>query len=293
MSFSQACMLSKHIGQWRIRVRLSSVIYVLHLYSIENRVSNHNLTHIVIPHSAISDFTDREIYAINMLGHIYNETIILAKLTFISRGTLNQPQAVKDANMFHAIFFARLHAGKLHEAQQTINNNPDIRSFLINRCFSLIGEDRGKALLKKFNSKTSDCKWLSDAKNHDAMHFGTFEQLQKGVAEIRNNNIGFEMIRGKLVTGTLFLTSNVMTALSFYHRAHATDWHAGLENLIQNIEQIQDSLMDLISESLCSFINNKRDGNLPEENRLSEHDIESFDVASIHDFHLPYFFGEK
>jgi len=256
-------------------------------------VNNHNLTHIVIPHSAISDFTDREIYAINMLGHIYNETITLSKLTFISKGTLNQPQAIKDASMFQAIFFARLHAGKLHEAQQTINNNPDVRSFLFNRCFSLIGEDRGKALLKKFNSKTSDCKWLSDARNQDAMHFGTFEQLQKGVQEIRNNNIGFEMIRGDLAIGTLFLTSNVMTAISFYQRADPTDWLTGLENLIQDIEQVQESLMDLIIESLRSLINSKRDESLPEENRLCEQKIGSFDIASIHDFHLPYFFADK
>ncbi|CAE6969554.1 hypothetical protein [Paraburkholderia domus] len=256
-------------------------------------MNNYNLKHIVIPHSAISDFTDREIYAINMLGHMYNETITLSKLTFISKGTLNQPQAVRDANMFQTIFFARLHAGKLHEAQQTINKNPDIMSFLINRCFSLIGEDRGKALLKQFNSKISDCKWLSDARNKDAMHFGTFEQLQKGVQEIRENDIGFEMIRGNLAIGTLFLTSNVMTALSFYHRAEATDWLTGLKKLIQDIEQAQDSLMALISESLRSLINSKRDENLPEESRLREHNIESFDVASIHDFHLPYFFGEK
>lgn len=274
-------------------VRLSSHIYMLHPCSMGNRVNNYNLKHIVIPHSAISDFTDREIYAINMIGHIYNETMTLSKLTFISKGTLNQPQAVKDANMFQAIFFARLHAGKLHEAQQAINKNPDIRSFLRNRCFSLIGEDRGKALLKQFNSKISDCKWISDARNKDAMHFGTFEQLKKGVQEIRNNNIGFEMIRGNLAMGTLFLTSNVMTALSFYHRVDAPDWQTGLAALIQDLEQVQDSLMDLISESLRSLINSKRDENLPEEGRLREHDIESFDVASIHDFHLPYFFSDK
>ncbi|MFM0167664.1 hypothetical protein P0D75_34165 [Paraburkholderia sediminicola] len=256
-------------------------------------MNNYNLKHIEIPHSAISDFTEREIYAINMLGHIYNETITLSKLTFISRGSLSQPQAVKDANMFQTIFFARLHAGKLHEAQQTINKNLDIRSFLTNRCFSLIGEDRGKALLKQFNSKISDCKWLSDARNKDAMHFGTFEQLKKGVQEIRKNEIGFEMIRGDLAMSTLFTTSNVMTAISFYHRADATDWLAGLNNLIQDIEQAQDSLMNLISESLRSFINSKRDENLPEESRLREHNIEFFDVASIHDYHLPYFFGDK
>lgn len=254
-------------------------------------MNNHNLSHVVIPHSAISDFTDREIYAINMLGHIYNETITLSKLTLISRGTLDQPQAVKEANMFQAIFFARLHAGKLHEAQQTINNNPDIRSFLFNRCFSLIGEDRGKALLKKFNSKTSACKWLADARNQDAMHFGTFEQLQRGVDEIRNKNIGFEMIRGDLAIGTLFMTSNLMTAISFYHRANDTDWKTGLENLIQDIEQVQGSLMDLISEAIRSLMKSKRAESLPEESRLCEQNIESFDVASIHEFHLPYFFS--
>jgi hypothetical protein len=256
-------------------------------------VNNHNLKHIVIPHSAIADFTDREIYALNMLGHIYNETITLAKLTFISKGTLDQPQSVKYASMFQAIFFARLHAGKLHEAQQTINKNPDIRNFLNNRCFSLIGEDQSKALLKKFNSKISDCKWISDARNKDAMHFGTFDQLQKGVQEIRSNNIGFEIIRGNLAMGTLFLTSNIMTALSFYHRVDALDWQTGLADLIQDLEQVQDSLMDLISESLRSLINSKRDNNLPEAERLREHDIESFDVPSIHDFHLPYFFSDK
>ena len=228
-----------------------------------------------------------------MLGHIYNETITLSKLTFISKGTLNQPQAVKDANMFQLILFARLHAGKLHEAQLTINNNPDIRAFLINRCFSLIGQDQGKILLRNFNSKISNCKWFSDARNMDAMHFGTFEQLQKKVNEIRNNKIGFEMIRGNLAIGTLFLTSNVMTALSFYHRADDTAWQAGLDNLIQDIEQVQDSLMDLIRESLRAIINSKRDESLPEENRLHERNIEPFDLADIHNFHLPYFFSDK
>lgn len=254
-------------------------------------MNNYNARYLEVPYSALVDFSDREIYALNMLGHIYNETMALAKLTFVSKGTIDQPQAIKNANMFHAIFFARLHAGKLHEAQKTINRNRDVKEFLFKRCFSLIGEERGKSLLKKFNADASGCKWLSDARNMDAMHFGTFEQLQRGVAEIRANEIGFEMIRGDLATSTLFLTSSVMTATSFYYRADPTNWQTGLENLISDIEQVQNSLVDLVTVSLRALIDSKRDENLPEESRVREHDNESFDMPNIHNFHLPYFYA--
>jgi len=253
--------------------------------------SNTRTRHLEIPHTALADFADQEIYALNMLGHIYNETMALAKLTFVSKGTVDQPQAIKNANMFQTIFFARLHAGKLHEAQKTINGNRDIKEFLFNRCFPLIGEDRGRSLLRKFNVDASGCKWLSDARNMDAMHFGTFEQLQRGVKEIRTNEIGFEMIRGDLAMSTLFLTSSVMTATSFYYRADPANWQTGLENLISDIEQVQNSFVELVTVSLRALIDSKRDENLPEESRVRERDNESFNMPNIHNFHLPYFFA--
>ncbi|MDG0025987.1 hypothetical protein [Trinickia sp. Y13] len=254
-------------------------------------MNNHNTRHLEIPYSALADFSDREIYALNMLGHIYNETMALAKFAFVSKGTMDQPQAIKDANMFQTILFARLHAGKLHETQKTINGNRDVKEFLFKRCFSLIGEDRGRSLLKKFNADASGCKWLSDARNMDAMHFGTFEQLRRGVEEIRTNEIGFEMIRGDLAMSTLFLTSSVMTATSFYYRADPANWQTGLENLISDIEQVQNSLVDLVTVSLRALIDSKRDENLPEESRVREQDNESFNMPNIHNFHLPYFFA--
>jgi hypothetical protein len=251
-----------------------------------------NLRHIVIPHSAFSDFSDRELYALNMVGHIFNETMALSKLTFISKGNLDQPQAVKHANMFQTIFFARLHAGKLHEARRAINDNEDIRNFLSKRCFPLMGEGKGKALLKNFNRMISECKWISDARNQDAMHFGLYEQLEPGVSEIKNNEIGFELIQSDFPANMLFLTSNVMTAVSFYYKGDSNDWLTGLEKLVNDIEQVHVALSHLIIASLDSLINSKRDDDIPEDERLKEGNIDPFATVSIDNFHIPFFFSD-
>ncbi|WP_431226801.1 hypothetical protein [Burkholderia contaminans] len=246
-----------------------------------------------LPSAALSDFSDEELYSFNMLGHIYNETLALSKLIYISKGNQDDSETIKSGSMFHAIFFSRLHAGKLHEAHISINQNQHIRSFIKHRCFALMENGRGEHLLKRFNSTVSQCKWLANARNQDAMHFGTFEQFQQGINLLKINEIGFEFIEGELAMDMLYTSSNMMTALSFFHRAHNTDWKSGLENLINDLNSIQDALMDLINESIQSVIQRFDTNTIEFKMRVKKKDIKSFEKESIHNHHLPYFFSDK
>ncbi|MCA8328523.1 hypothetical protein [Burkholderia cepacia] len=248
------------------------------------------LRHIKLPFPALSEFTDEEIYSLNMLGHMYNETMALSKLIYISKGNAGDPKTIRSGSMFHAIFFSRLHAGKLHEAHSTINNNRHIALFLKQKCFPLMENNRGQTLLKKFNQRISQCKWLTIARNQDAMHFGTFEQFSRGVDLLKKNEIGFEFIEGELAMDTLFISSNIMTALSFFHRAHDTDWHSGLENLIDDLNSIQDSLMDLINETIHAITQSNEGKSVEFNKRVKKKDIKSFQRNNVHDYQLPYFF---
>lgn len=253
-------------------------------------MKKNSLEEYTIPFEAMADFTAEEIYSLQMLGHIYNETSTLCKLTYINRGDLNSTDAQKSASMFHAVFFARLHAGKLHESHITINNNLHVNEFLRKKCFSHMKEGRGKELIKSFNSKISKCKWLSDSRNQDAMHFGNFEQLNDGVQALIDNKIGFEYIRGKRVMENLFTTSNSMVSLSFFHRSNKADWKSGLLTLIDDLESIQDSLYDLINESVDALAMSYNNKNIKYKKRLKRKDLKFFEKQNIHTFQLPYFF---
>ncbi|WP_186200800.1 hypothetical protein [Burkholderia gladioli] len=253
-------------------------------------MKNHTLEEYTLPFDSISHFTAEEIYSLQMLGHIYNETNALCKLTYINRGETDAINAIKSASMFHAVLFVRLHAGKLHEAHITINSNPHIRDFLKKRCFANMREERGAKLLKAFNSAVGRCKWLSDARNQDAMHFGTYENLQKGVSTIIENKIDFEYIKGTMAMETLFVTSNTMTSLSFFHRSDNEDWKSGLSTLLNDLESIQDALYDLIHESIDSIVTQYTKKSIAYKKRLKHKKIKSFDRPSIHKYHMPYFF---
>ena len=166
-----------------------------------------------------------------------------------------------------------------------------ISQFLRQQCFPCLQGIDGNAMLAAFNAAASASKWLPDARNRDAMHFATFEQSEPGLTVLARNRIGFEYVRGTAAGESLFLSSNTMASVSFFHRGNGDDWVDGLKTITDDLAHIHGLLSDLIHVALEGFVLKYDKSDVPYRRRVRVKAVGKFPRSGFNEFDLPYFFA--
>jgi hypothetical protein len=249
------------------------------------------LKRVVVPHGIVSRLTPEEKYSLYLLGHIFNETMALMRLAKISEchPYESATDAQKAGAVFNTTFFCRLLAGKLYEAQQSLNSKV-LRDFLTAQCFPHIEDEEGQALLKAFNKSASGCKWLNEARNGHAMHYPTFKQCEGALGFLGENKTSFEFVHGPVDGQTLYQSSDILAGLAFFLEVDSSNWLNGATTMMQDLGEVAGNLCDFLQRVIGAFVEEAGESGRNYKEKVKIKNIRSFSIPNFTGFHLPYFF---
>lgn len=256
--------------------------------------SKFKIKRIKVPFGALERLSAPERYSLFILGHIFNEIMALNRMVLLCqpKDTTLRSNAVQAGFGFNGMFYLRLLAGKLYESTLVLRAK-EVSAFLTTHCFPHLKFD-GVATLKKFNQKTSKCKWLNAARNGHSMHYPTFEQTHPTLQRLQEGGAGFEFFVGDRHGETLFWSSDVLASAAFASEANSLDHGEGLKQISDDLYEISQLLLKLTAESINAFVVHHWRGDKKYSNAVKVRDVSKFEIPDFSRFELPYFiFVEK
>jgi hypothetical protein len=247
------------------------------------------LERFIMPRGAWQALLPEDRYSILMLGHIFNEAMILQRMIFVSAPPDKATQVERDANGAQMMFLAKMLCGKVYEAQIALNAAV-INTFLTKRCFPLLEDGEGERLRREFNRLASGSAWLKEARNQHSMHYATFDQWKDVLPVMDTHKMGFEFVMGRLTGDTFYSTSDAAANLSFYLEADQ-DWQTGLQVVSTETKRLSGALGLLIRECLNAFFNAQWEAPARRKDKLQRRIAPKFDRLPLDTFKLPYFFN--
>ncbi|MDR3382328.1 hypothetical protein [Cupriavidus basilensis] len=249
------------------------------------------LKSVAIPYDSLKKISQKNKYSLYLLGHIFNEIMALGKLSVMSQMKVGDGSDITEVEragyVFNSMFFLRLLAGKIYEAQLSLRSK-DVHDFLRDFCYpNMEASDCG--LLKTFNKEASGCRWLNAARNGHAMHYPTFAQCEKVIGQLDAGRQPFEFFMGERVGNTLYRSSDVMAGASFLMEADGESWRGGLEVALADLQRLSELLAEFITESIHGFAEGRKKGKVRYSEKLKIKDVKKFSTPNINDFELPYF----
>lgn len=277
-------MRAKSFTSWQCALATdeTGLLAILEIYMSTNVA----LRRIVIPYSAIAHLSKPDRYSLHLLGHIFNETIVLLKMTYatqVKRGTATEAETA--GGVCQATLFCRLLAGKIYEAQVRINS-AEVRAFLTSHCFPYMPDGTGNALQKAFNSAASTCKWLNGTRNGHAMHYPGYQQCEAALDSLERHDAGFEFIHGDQDGNLLYHSSDAMAGMAFFHEVDSDNWLAGAEAMINDLHRVGASLCEFIQVVLQNFVERMKS----ECESVTDKPLPAFNAPDFDHFEAPYFF---
>ncbi|MBW0450822.1 hypothetical protein [Paraburkholderia phenoliruptrix] len=251
---------------------------------------NEQLQKITLPKDAWAALSDEDQYAISVLGHIFNEVMILQRLMHAVQPRKHRTKVEVSGSVCQVLFLYRLFLAKIFEANERINKSKEVVAFLKTRCFPHMPPGEGEALLKTFRRAASQCKWLSQARNGHSMHYPAKAELDGALQHVRKLKAPFVFIMGSRAGDMLYETPDQIANLAFCMEAGEGDWKAGMEAVAGDANSLADKLNDLIRLSLNAFFETYQDDRLPSATRLKVKTAKSFSTPHLADFEIPYFF---
>lgn len=255
------------------------------LSSLYSQFSDNPILKLTITREHWKSISTEDKFSLLLLGQIFNEIMILQKLMFSShpRGEEN-PQ-------FHAMagqkqLMDRLTAGKIYESHKAINSKA-VKNFLTKSCFPILGDDVGKLLIKDFNKKVSECKWLSTARNGHSMHFPTPTEWEAAINYLEKEKVGYSQFIGKTQAESYFLASAQTALVAFYIESGCDDSHQSAMQLHKELMDLCASLLNLVRNSILAYteslINSRK-------KVTTVKNTKKFAKPIMRDFEIPYFF---
>lgn len=240
-----------------------------------------------ISHDVWNAESEETRYVVLLLGHIFNEVMTLQKLAIVSIPHPSDPETPeKIGRVSRTLFITRMLSGKLHEAKERINN-PEMNSFLRERCYPHMPGGEGEKLKRKFNKMAGDCKWLSDARNAHAMHYPSPNDFRPAMEQMKASDHSYVFLRDRVAGNYLYQTS-AEVAVQAYHMESDDEWTEAVRKMTDTVNELSAALVEFIVENLNAYL-----GSLYAKHKDTQAKIastEPFDVPPIRGFHLPYFY---
>jgi len=251
---------------------------------------NEQLQKITLPLDAWNELSHDDQYSVAVLGHIFNEVMILQRLMHASKPIQERTKEEISGAVCQMLFMYRLFFGKVFEANERLNKSKEIASFLKLKCFVHMRPGEGEDLLKDFRRAVGLCKWLSQARNGHCMHYPAKSEWESALEHVRTIKMPFRFMMGSRAGDMLYETPDHVANMSFCMEAGEGDWIAGMERVADEAYSLGGKLNDLIRLSLNAFFRTYDTSRLPAALRLRVKTAKSFSTPRLADFHIPYFF---
>ncbi|WP_155772614.1 hypothetical protein [Burkholderia vietnamiensis] len=251
---------------------------------------SYQLTKIQLPRDAWHSLAIEDQYSIALLGHVFNETMILQRLAHGCHPHREMPAVERSGAVCQTTFMTRLLLSKIYEAKERIFRSKEIRRFLTSKCFANMDPGYGERLQKDLSSSISDCKWLKDARNIHGMHYAPLSEWRDTLDSINRTKDPFTFFTGVAMGDVFFETADQIAEMAYYMQSGDGDWKRGLEIMYRDAINITDKLHTFITECIGAFISSYKNNDTSPSRKVKMKLTQKFPTQKIEDLKIPYFF---
>jgi len=221
-------------------------------------------------------------YVFALVGHIFNELILLQKWIHVSRRPPGHPGPQEDAAVGVTMFLVRLLSAKVYEALHgDALRKENIAAVLRTDYFSNVDglNDRWQSVLAQYEK----LEWLGWIRNKGGFHYMNENQWAPSLVDSMCE--GAYIYTGKRFGDTYFHWAEMTAALPAMSHVNADDPFKGLEQMLHELGELLGDLVDCLARGLQAFLKTSGVGaKLDEPVRF---DAPTFEPLALH-----YFFAD-
>lgn len=224
------------------------------------------------------DPTHRYVFA--LVGHIFNELMLLQKWVHISRKPPGDPGPTEDAAVGVTMLLIRLLSSKVYEALDALKKksvDDVLRADYFRRVNDL--DQKWTAVLDQHEN----LEWLAWIRNKGGFHYMNANQwatgLDDGMCE------GAYCYVGKRYSDTYFHWAEMTAVLPPLRHINCEEPFAALERMLSDLGKLLEDLTDCLARGIQAFLKSSGIGGAPS-------DPIPFDAPPLKPVALHYFFGD-
>ena len=218
-------------------------------------------------------------YVFALVGHIFNELTLLQKWLHASRRAPGNPGPQEDAAVGVTMFLVRLLSAKVYEAlHDDALGKKSVSDVLRADYFGKVERlnERWDAVLTQYETM----EWLAWIRNKGGFHYMNAAQWAPGLEDSMCD--GAYSYVGKRYGDTYFHWAEMTAALPMMKHVKTDDPFKGLEQMVDELDQLLGAVTDCLARGLQAFLNGSGVGAL-----LSEplrFDAPLLDLPALHFF---------
>jgi hypothetical protein len=222
-------------------------------------------------------------YVFALVGHIFNELMLLQKWVHISRRAPGNPGPQEDAAVGVTMFLVRLLSAKVYEAlHDDALGKKSVAVVLRSDYFGKVEglNERWDAVLAQHEKM----EWLAWVRNKGGFHYMNANQWAPGLEDSMCD--GAYSYVGKRYGDTYFHWAEITAALPTMKHVDPDDPFNGLQQMVDELGQLLSAVTDCLARGLQAFLNASGVGtSLSEPLRF---DAPLLDPPALH-----YFFADE
>ena len=222
-------------------------------------------------------------YVFALVGHIFNELMLLQKWVHISRKPPGNPGPEEDAAVGVTMFLVRLLSSKVYEAlHEDALTKKSVAEVLRADYFGSVDglNEQWDAVL----AKHADLEWLGWIRNKGGFHYMNAAQWAPGLEDPICD--GAYAYVGKRYGDTYFHWAEMTAALPAMKHVNPDDPFKGLDQMVNELGELLSALTDCLARGLQAFLSKSNIGA-----KLSE--PIRFDAPLLNPLALHYFFADE
>jgi hypothetical protein len=222
-------------------------------------------------------------YVFALVGHVFNELMLLQKWAHVSRKSPGDPGPQEDAAVGVTMFLVRLLSAKVYEAlhgDALRKNSVDetLRADYFGKVDGL--NARWDAVLAKYEG----LEWLGWIRNKGGFHYMNANQWAPGLEDSMCD--GAYTYVGRRFADTYFHWAEMTAALPAMKHVNSDEPLAGLEQMVRELGDLLGALTECLANGLQAFLKSSGVGST-----LSE--PIRFDAPPFEPLALHYFFADE
>lgn len=223
----------------------------------------------------------RRRYVFALVGHIFNELMLLQKWVHISRKPPGNPGPQEDAAVGVTTFLLRLLSAKVYEALDALAKN-SVAEVLRADYFSNVA-----GLNEQWDSvlaQHAQLEWLGWIRNKGGFHYMNAAQWAPGLEDSMCD--GAYAYIGRRYGDTYYHWAEMTAALPAMKHVNSDEPFKGLDQMISELSQLLSSITDCLALGLRAFVENRDVGEKRSEPIR-------FDAPPLEPLALHYFFADE
>lgn len=221
-------------------------------------------------------------YVFALVGHIFNELMLLQKWVHVSRRAPGNPGPQEDAAVGVTMFLVRILAAKVYEAlHEDALSKKSVSDILRADYFGKVDglNDRWDAVLAQHEKM----EWLAWIRNKGGFHYMSANQWAPGLEDSICE--GAYSYIGKRYGDTYFHWAEMTAALPAMKHLNDADPFAGLETMVRELGVLLGEVTDCLALGLQAFLQGGVGGQLSEPIR--------FEAPMLAPLALHFFFADE